>query len=137
MKFTIQTKGHSDMLDITKEVEKVLYESKVKSGIALVFTAHSTAAITVAEYENGVVNDLGRALDEIAPEEAEYDHHKLMSDSNGAAHVKAAIIGPDLAIPVENGELELGAWQQIIFIDFDDKPREREVIVKIIADAVS
>jgi secondary thiamine-phosphate synthase enzyme len=133
MKFQVSTKGHGDTIDITARVGQAIRESGLNDGIALIFAAHSTVAITTIEYEEGVVSDLKRVLEEIAPEEADYEHHKKWGDHNGAAHVKSAILGTDFLLPVENGQPMLGTWQQIVLIDFDEKAREREVIVKVIA----
>lgn len=128
----IKTKGHYDFIDITEKVEMIVKESKVKEGIALVFIKGSTAAITTMEYEDGLIKDLKNVFEKIAPEDFNYKHHQKWGDHNGAAHIKSAIIGTDLTIPIENGKLYLGTWQQIVFIDFDEQPRQREIIVKII-----
>lgn len=132
MKFTIETKGHYDFLDITDQVAKAVIDSKVKNGIATVFVKGSTAATTAMEYEEGIMKDLVNLFEKWAPEDADYEHHKRWGDHNGAAHMKAAIIGPSMNVPVENGELITGTWQQIVLIDFDEKPRTRDVFVKVI-----
>ena len=133
MKFSLKSKGRSDVIDITAKVEKVLYESKIKEGMMFVFVPHSTAAIAIMEYESGVVRDFSRIMEEFAPASAVYEHHKAGNDDNGAAHIKAAVIGPDVSVPIEGGELVLGPWQQIVLIDFDDRSRDREIFVKIIS----
>lgn len=130
--FKVQTKGHTDIIDITDKVAEAVRATGVIEGVALVFAAHSTVAITTIEYEPGVVSDLKRILEEIAPEEADYEHHQRWGDHNGAAHIKSAILGTDFLVPVADGELVLGTWQQIILIDFDERPRERRILVKII-----
>ena len=132
MKFKIFTKGHTDIIDITEKVREALRASGVKEGIVLVFAAHSTAAITTIEHEEGVKKDLKRVLEKIAPEETDYEHHKRWGDHNGAAHIKSAILGADFSFPVESGQPILGAWQQIVLIDFDERPRRREIIVKVV-----
>ncbi|MCK4454211.1 secondary thiamine-phosphate synthase enzyme YjbQ [Candidatus Parcubacteria bacterium] len=129
---SVQTKGHYDFIDITKKVEKIVIDSKIKEGIALVFVKGSTAAMTTMEYESGLIGDLKNVFEKLAPEKADYQHHLRWGDHNGAAHIKSAIIGTDLAIPIENGKLILGQWQQIVLIDFDERPRQREIIVKVI-----
>lgn len=129
---SIKTKGHYDFIDITEKVERVVKESKVKEGIALVFIKGSTAALTTMEYESGLIEDLKNVFEKIAPEKTDYQHHQRWADHNGAAHIKSALIGTDLAVPIENGKLYLGTWQQLVLIDFDEQPRQREVIVKII-----
>jgi len=130
--FTVKTNGHTDFVDITDRVNKTVEKSGVKEGIVLVFISGSTAAITTIEYETGALEDFKEALEKIAPEEANYKHHKKWGDKNGAAHIKSALVGTDFITPVVNGQLQLGTWQQIVLIDFDEKPREREVIVKIV-----
>ena len=132
MKFNISTKGFTDIIDITPQVLKAVKESKVKDGICLVFVAHSTCAITTNEYEDGVIKDLKRALEIFAPMNENYEHCKKWGDCNGYAHIRAALMKPSLAIPIENGKLVLGTWQQIFLIDFDNRPRDREIIVKIL-----
>jgi len=132
MKFKIKTKGHNDIINITKEVKKAALESDIQDGLVNIFVSGSTAAITAIEYEEGVIKDLQRVLEEIAPEDADYEHHKKWGDRNGAAHIKSALIGPDFNVPLENGKLLLGTWQQIVLIDFDEKARERKLIVSII-----
>lgn len=130
-RFTISTKGRGDFVDITGRVEEMVVQSGVKEGIALVFVKGSTAAVTAMEYESGLTEDIKEALEKIAPEDADYRHHKRWGDRNGAAHIRSAIIGPDLLVPIERGSLALGTWQQIVLIDFDERPRQREVIINI------
>jgi len=132
MKISISTKGFNDIVDITNKISQEVKNSKVKNGICLVFVAHSTCAITTIEYEEGALKDLKRALEIIAPMNKNYEHCKKWGDCNGYAHVRAALMKPSLTIPIENGKLALGQWQQIVLIDFDNRPREREIIIKII-----
>jgi len=132
MKFNISTKGFNDIIDITSRVSKIVKESNVKDGICLVFVAHSTCAIATIEYEEGAIEDLKRALEIIAPMNENYEHCKKWGDCNGYAHVRAALMKPSLVVPIENGKLILGTWQQIVLIDFDNRPREREIIIKVI-----
>ena len=132
MKFNISTKGFNDIIDITSRVSKIVKESNVKDGICLVFVAHSTCAIATIEYEEGAIEDLKRALEIIAPMNENYEHCKKWGDCNGYAHIRAALMKPSLAVPIENGKLILGTWQQIVLIDFDNRPREREIIIKVI-----
>jgi len=132
MKFNISTKGFNDIIDITSRVSKIVKESNVKDGICLVFVAHSTCAITTIEYEEGAIKDFKRALEIIAPMNENYEHCKKWGDCNGYAHIRAALMKPSLAVPIENGKLILGTWQQITLIDFDNGPREREIIIKVI-----
>jgi secondary thiamine-phosphate synthase enzyme len=132
MKFRISTKGFNDIIDITDRVSEIVKNSKIKEGICLVFVAHSTCAITTIEYEEGAIKDLKRALEIIAPMNTNYEHCKKWGDCNGYAHIRAALMKPCLTIPIENGKLVLGQWQQVVLIDFDNRPREREILVKII-----
>jgi secondary thiamine-phosphate synthase enzyme len=130
----ISTKGFTDIINITSLVEKEVKESSVKNGICLVFVAHSTCAVTTIEYEKGVINDLKRCLEKVAPMDSFYEHNKKWKDDNGYAHLRAALIGPDLVLPIQEGKLILGTWQQIVLLDFDNRPRERKIIIKAIGD---
>jgi secondary thiamine-phosphate synthase enzyme len=132
MRFPVETRGHYDFIDITDEVAAIVKRAGITDGIAIVFIPGSTAAITTIEFESGVIEDLKEVLEKIAPENADYKHHRRWGDRNGAAHIKSALVGPDLTVPIEEGRLMLGAWQQIVLIDFDERPRHREVIVKLI-----
>jgi len=129
MNFFVKTKGHSEIIEITSKVAEVIKAAKIKNGAILLFVKGSTAALTIMEYEKGLINDLKNFLEKIAPENYDYQHHQKWGDHNGAAHLKASLIGPDLMIPLKAGKLQLGTWQQIVLIDFDEKPREREIIV--------
>lgn len=132
MILTINTKGHYDFIDLTSQVAEAVNKSNVKNGIAIIFVPGATAAITTIEYEKGVIEDMKDVLERIAPENFAYKHHQKCGDYNGAAHIKSALIGTDFTVPIENGQLQLGTWQQIVLIDFDEKPRTRSVIIKII-----
>jgi len=132
MKFNISTKGFTDIIDTTSMVEKEVEKSKVKDGICLVFVAYSTCAITTIEYEEGAIKDLKRALEIIAPMNENYEHCKKWGDCNGYAHIRAALMNPCLAVPIEDGKLVLGQWQQLVLVDFDNRPREREIIIKVV-----
>ncbi|TET84414.1 MAG: YjbQ family protein [Candidatus Nealsonbacteria bacterium] len=132
MKFTLSTKGFTDIIDITDKVSKIVRDSKVKEGICLISSPGSTVGITTIEYEEGLIEDLKRALEIVAPMNEDYEHCKKWGDCNGYAHIRSALIKPFLAVPVEGGKLALGTWQQIVFLDFDNRPREREIIVKVI-----
>lgn len=132
MKFDISTKGFTDIIDITDKVLEMVKKSKVKDGICLISSSGSTCGITTIEYEEGLIKDLKRALEIVAPMNKDYEHCKKWGDCNGYAHIRSALIKPFLAVPVEDGKLALGTWQQIVFLDFDNRPREREIMVKII-----
>ena len=133
-KLTLTTRGNGDTIDITPGVERALQESQLTNGVVTLFVVGSTAALTTIEYEDGAVNDLNRAIERIAPRDLEYEHHLRWSDDNGHSHVRAALLGPALSIPFVGGRLTLGTWQQIILIDFDTRPRQREVVAQIMGE---
>jgi len=124
----ISTKEHNELIDITKEVEKIVSESKVKHGLCNIFAAHATAAILINEnYDPNIREDIINALNKIIPEHNNYKHDKI--DNNAASHIKAAIIGPSETIPIKNNKLSLGTWQQIAFCEFDGPRSNRKIIV--------
>ena len=135
--FKVKTKGHADFIDITGEVMGIVENSSSENGVAHLFVPGSTAALTTIEYESGVIEDMTDVLEKIAPENADYKHHLRWGDRNGAAHIRAAMIGPDLSIPFENKRLALGTWQQIVLIDFDERPRSRQIFVQIISSILA
>ncbi|MBZ9577447.1 secondary thiamine-phosphate synthase enzyme YjbQ [Patescibacteria group bacterium] len=134
MRFSLKTKGFNDIIDITDEISGAVEKAGKEEGICLISCPGSTCGITTIEYEKGVIEDLKRALEKIAPMNKDYEHCKKWGDCNGYAHIRSALIQPFLAVPVEDEKLALGTWQQIIFLDFDNRPREREVIVKVIGN---
>ncbi len=127
----LKTNGNNDIRDITPSVQKGIGESGLKDGTATIFVFGSTAAITTMEYEPGLKADIPEALEKIAPYKADYEHHKTWGDYNGSAHVRAAIIGPDLTVPFSGSKLVLGTWQQIALLDFDTHPRDRRIVLQI------
>ena len=129
--FHVKTSGETDIININPHVEKVVSESSFSDGFILLFIAGSTASITTIEYESGVVNDLKKAIERIAPHNIPYEHDNRWGDGNGHSHVRAALLGPSLTIPLVNGSMLLGTWQQIVLCDFDNRPRMREVIVQV------
>ena len=132
--FRLSTKGHCDVRDITEQVERIVAESRLRTGIVNVSGKGSTLGITTIEYEPGAVSDLRRALEEIAPENDNYAHNARWGDHNGFAHLRSALMGTARSYPLTDGTLHLGTWQQIILCDFDDRPRDREVTVTIIGE---
>jgi secondary thiamine-phosphate synthase enzyme len=130
----LQTQGHTDILNITDQVARAVGSSGISEGLVTVFTPSSTSALTTLEYEPGAIADLKHALDEIAPANRDYQHNLKWGDGNGSAHLRAALVGPSLTVPLVNGQLALGTWQQIIFLDFDNRPRRRTLIVRIVGD---
>ena len=131
---TIQRKGSgdTDLIDITEEVGAIISQSGVTDGIATVFVPGSTASITTIEYESGALADLKRAIERMAPRDMHYDHDARWGDGNGYSHVRAALLGPSIALPIQQNRPVLGTWQQILLCDFDNRPRTREVLVQIV-----
>jgi len=125
------TTGKSDLIDITREVSQRVRESGISEGSVLVFVPGSTAALTTIEYESGVIEDLREAVGRLAPEGVRYRHDARWGDGNGYAHVRAALLGPSLTVPVIEGRPVLGTWQQVILCDFDNRPRKRQVVVQV------
>ena len=129
----MDTPGNGQIVDLTQGVASVVHTSEVDRGLVTVFAKGSTVAITTMEYEPGGVHDLQALLDRLIPAQGDYEHNRLNHDSNSHAHMRAAIIGPSETIPVVGGELALGTWQQIVLIDFDDRPRSRVVTVQVLS----
>ena len=127
----LRTEGHGDAVDITEGVRRVVAQSGAREGAATVFVPGSTAAITTMEHEPGGIADLRAALDELIPAEGDYEHNRLNRDTNSHAHMRAAIVGPSETVPLKDGKLRLGIWQQIVLLDFDDRARERTVVVTV------
>lgn len=129
----VKTKGNNHVVDITQEVSEAVCKSGTENGVVTVFAAGSTAGITTTEYEPGLANyDLEAAFEKIAPKNARYEHEKTWHDDNGHAHVRASLLGPSLSVPIVDGRLTLGTWQQIILIDFDTRTRDRTIICQIL-----
>ena len=135
LEISIQTKGYTDIRDITGEVAQAIGASGLKDGLATIFTPSSTSALTTIEYEGGALADLKRALDEIAPPDRDYQHNLKWGDGYGSAHLRAALMGPSLTIPFVQGQLCLGTWQQVVFLDFDNRPRRRELVVQLVGES--
>ncbi|MBN2119780.1 MAG: YjbQ family protein [Candidatus Omnitrophica bacterium] len=130
----LKSKGESDIIDITDKVDSCLKESSLKKGIATIFVSGSTGALTTIEYEPGLIEDIKEAFEIIAPRKGEYHHNIRWQDGNGFSHVRAALLGPSLTVPFSDKNLLLGTWQQIVFIDFDNRSRSRELVVQIIGE---
>lgn len=130
----LRTGGDADMIDLTGEVSSRVRESGLRAGTATVFCPGSTAGVTTIEYESGALSDLRRLFDEIVPPERDYAHNRRWGDGNGHSHVRAALLGPSTSIPFVDGELLLGTWQQIVFCDFDNRPRSRRIVVQIVGE---
>ena len=133
-KLSLQTKGQCDIIDITSEVERQLSEGPVNSGIVTVFISGSTAGITTIEFESGLLSDFQRMWERNIPQNIPYDHNRAWDEGNGHSHVRASLLGPSLVIPFNNKRLTLGTWQQIVLVDFDNRPRSRQIVVQIMGD---
>lgn len=131
---SINTKGFCDIIDITPHVLSIFKRPLIANGLITLFCPGSTGSITTIEYESGVLQDLKVALEKIAPSDIPYHHDERWGDGNGFSHVRAALMKPSLTIPMVNGKLTLGTWQQIVFIDFDNRERHRDIIVQIMGD---
>ena len=128
---SVKTTAKTDIIDITPQVSKEIQKSAVRNGHITLFIPGSTAALTTIEYESGVINDLKQAIERMAPEDLYYEHNERWGDGNGYSHVRSALIGPSLHIPVIDGKLTLGTWQQIVLLDFDNRPRNRKIIMQM------
>lgn len=132
----LSTKKGPQARDITREVHAAVARSRIRSGLACIFAPSSTSAILTNEFEPGLMDeDIPAALERLFPETFEYGHEKRWGDGNGHSHVRAAFLGPSLTVPVVDGRMALGMWQQIVFLELDNKPRQREVLVQIVGDA--
>jgi len=132
----LSTRGHTDIHDITPEVTRLLRESDITDGIVTLFVPGSTGGLTTIEYEPGLIKDIPEALEKIAPASAPYHHHDTWHDDNGSSHVRAALVGPSLTIPFTQKTPCLGTWQQLVFIDFDTRPRTRRLVVQIMGEEI-
>ena len=131
---SLSTRGNADIHDITDQVANLISKSGLASGTATIFCPSSTSALTTIEYEGGVLSDLRRLFDEIVPTDREYAHNERWHDGNGHSHVRAALLGPSLTVPFVEGRMTLGTWQQVLYIDFDVRPRRRQLVVQIMGE---
>lgn len=132
--FNVETKGHTQIVDITEQLQSTLENAKLSNGNLTVFVSGSTAGITTVEYEPGLLKDLPEVFEQIAPENKRYHHDDTWHDGNGYAHVRSSLLGTSLTVPFSNGRLLLGTWQQVVLIDFDNRSRRRELVVQIIGE---
>ena len=130
----LKTKGDGEIIDITAKVQKQLMESGITAGIVTIFVEHSTCGITTVEYEPGLIEDLGKLWERIAPKNIPYAHDAHWGDGNGYAHVLASLLGASLTVPFTDKKMVLGTWQQIIMVDFDNRPRSRTVVVQVMGE---
>ena len=130
----IRTQGQNDCVDITATVQQAASRAKIRQGLATVFVTGSTAGVTTIEYEPGLVRDLKDAVRRLFPDELRYAHHDTGGDDNGFSHLRASFVGPSLTVPVVDGRLQLGTWQQIVLVDFDTHPRSRSNLIQLLGD---
>jgi len=130
----LQSKGHCDIIDITPEVEQQIAETDINNGTVTLFVAGSTAGVTTIEYESGLLSDFPAMWDRIVPTDIPYKHDRAWGDGNGHSHVRASLLGASLVVPFNGKRLTLGTWQQIVFVDFDNRPRSRQIILQIMGD---
>lgn len=131
---SLRTQGNADIHDITDQVARAVSQSGLTSGTATIFCPSSTSGLTTIEYESGALSDLRRLFDEIVPMNREYAHNERWHDGNGHSHVRAALLGSSLTIPFVDGQLTLGTWQQVIYVDFDNRPRQRKLVLQLIGE---
>ena len=132
--FEVSTQGFCDVLDVTPQVTAIVEKSGVRNGIVSIANPGSTGGITTIEFEPGAVADLKAALEKLAPANARYSHNDTWDDGNGFAHLRSALVGASQAFPVRDGAVALGTWQQIVFLDFDNRPRRRKLVVTIVGE---
>ena len=130
----VSTQGFGDVIDVTAQVAASVAESRVRNGIVCIANPGSTAGITTIEFEPGAVADLKAALERLAPEKARYHHNDTWDDGNGFAHLRSALVGASQSFPVRDGAIALGTWQQIVFLDFDNRPRRRKLVVNVVGE---
>jgi len=131
---SISTRGFNDMKDLTGAIEKKLSEHSLKNGIVTVFVQGSTAGVTTIEYESGLVKDFSELMERLVPQHGSYYHDARWGDGNGFSHVRASLLGPSLTVPFKDGRLSLGTWQQIVFVDFDNRSRSRTIILQFMGE---
>jgi secondary thiamine-phosphate synthase enzyme len=133
-KITENTAGFCDIIDITTKLKEQIRAARIRAGTATLFVSGSTAALTTIEHEPGLIQDLKEFVEKYIPSDRHYHHDDRWGDNNGFSHLRASLFGPSLAIPIENGAPSLGTWQQVILLDFDNRPRTREIIVQLIGE---
>ena len=133
-RISLQTKGHCDIIDITPQVKQQVAETGINNGTATLFVAGSTAGISTIEFESGLLSDFQGMWERTIPKNIPYNHDRRWGDGNGYSHVRASVLGASLVIPFNDKELALGTWQQIVLVDFDNRPRSRQIILQIMGD---
>lgn len=130
----VKTKGEDDIVNISKQTSKAVENSGIKNGTVTIFVSGSTAALTTIEYEPGLLSDLPKMLERIAPKNIDYGHEQMWHDGNGHSHVRASLVGPSLTVPFSNRNLMLGTWQQIVLLELDTRSRERDLVLQIVGE---
>lgn len=130
----LKTKGFCDLVDLTEEARKFIRDQGVQNGQILIFAFGSTCGITTIEYEPNLIRDFKELMEKLVPQDRNYHHNRTWGDNNGFSHLRASLIGPSVTVPIKNGELKLGTWQQIVLCDFDNQEREREVILQVFGE---
>jgi secondary thiamine-phosphate synthase enzyme len=130
----LNTRGNADIHDITEQMSEAVSRSGLKNGTATVFCPSATSAVTTIEFESGALSDLKRLFDEIVPPGRDYAHDARWHDGNGHSHVRAALLGPSLTVPIVDARLTLGTWQQVVYVDFDNRPRRRELVLQLVGE---
>jgi secondary thiamine-phosphate synthase enzyme len=130
----VDTRGQGSVHDLTPELARAVAASSIASGVATVFVVGSTAGVTTIEFEQGAISDLDRAFGRLAPREDDYAHHLRWGDDNGSSHVRAALLGPSVTIPIVDGAAALGQWQQVVLVEFDTRPRRRTVLIQLLGE---
>lgn len=133
-KLVEKTEGYCDVIDITPKVDELVQKEKIKKGLATVFVSGSTAALTTIEFEPGLAQDLKRLVEKLIPSGKRYHHDDRWGDDNGFSHLRSSLFGPSLQVPIDSGRLLLGTWQQIVLVDFDNRPRSREIVVQLMGE---
>lgn len=130
----LHSEGEGDIIDLTTQLSNIVKDSEIKNGTVTIFVSGSTAAVTTIEYEPGLVHDFPEMLSRIAPRDIEYEHDNTWHDGNGHSHVRSSLIGPSITIPIVQGKLTLGTWQQVVLLEMDTRPRTRTVILQIMGE---
>ncbi len=130
----VSSQGVCDLIDISPQVEATLAESKIKNGLVTVFVAGSTAGVTTIEYEPGLVEDFKKLMERLVPQRESYAHDSKWGDGNGFSHIRASLLGPSVSVPVKDSQMQIGTWQQITVVDFDNRPRDRKVVIQVMGE---
>lgn len=133
-KIKISTKGFCDVVDITKQVADIVFGSGIEQGTVTIFVNGSTAGVTTIEYESGAIKDFQEMMERLVPQDVDYHHNAKWVDGNGFSHIRASLLGPSLTVPIDNKQMTLGTWQQVVVVDFDNRARDREVTIVVLGE---